>query len=90
MEDWAPELDDEDEGEVEYVEDIGERAVIYRVVDMQGKEVRSNHSTALNKPYYATLRGARSARTYMSSRLGVSAKVQKGEVTWEDLDDTTR
>lgn len=85
MEDWAPELDDVDEGEAEYVEDIGERAVIYRIVNNQGEEVRSNHSTALNKPYYATLRGARSAATYMSNRLGIGAKVQKGDVTWREL-----
>ena len=88
-EDWVPEDETQD---AQYMDDLGKgnlTSTIFRVVDEDGKERRSNHSTALNKPYYSTLRGARSAATYMRNRLGVSAKVQKGEVTWQDSDGTT-
>ncbi len=76
--------------EAQYMDELGVgnlTSTIYRVVDEQGKEYRSSNSTALNKPYYATKRGAKSAATYMSRRLGIRARVQKGEVTWSTDDE---
>lgn len=80
MESWAPE---DESDEPEYVEDVGVTSVIYRVVDEKGQEYKSGRSTALNKPYYSTERGAKSAATYMRNRLDINARVQKGSVTWE-------
>jgi len=86
-EDWVPEDETPD---AQFQDELGTGKLpttLYRIVNERGEVERSHHSTALNKPYYATLRGARSAATYMRRRLGVDAKVQKGEVTWSSESD---
>lgn len=81
MEDWVPE---DDTPEVQYMDEIG-KSTIYRIVNEHGKVERSSTSTAFNKPYYSTLKGARSALTYLRRRVNGKFRLQKGEVTWEEL-----
>lgn len=84
-EDWVPE--DETE-EARVMDELGTgnlSSTIYRIVNERGEVERSSASTAFNKPYYATLRGAKSALTYLRRRATGSFRLQKGEVTWEEL-----
>lgn len=84
-EDWVPEDETED---ASFMDELGRgdrTSTIWRIVNEHGEVERSNHSTALNKPYYATLRGAKSALAYARNRLGRTVRLQKGEVSWEEL-----
>lgn len=81
MEDWVPE---DETPEVQYMDEIG-KSTIYRIVNEHGSVERSSTSTAFNKPYYSTLKGARSALTYLRRRVDGEFRLQKGEVTWEEL-----
>lgn len=81
MEDWVPE---NETPEVQYMDEIG-KSTIYRIVNENGKVERSSTSTAFNKPYYSTLKGARSALTYLRRRVNGEFRLQKGELTWEEM-----
>jgi len=88
-EDWVPEDETPD---AQFQDELGTGnlpTTLYRIVNERGEVERSRHSTALNKPYYATLSGVKSAASYARNRLSRKVRIQKGEVTWEDLDDTT-
>jgi len=89
-EDWVPEDETPD---AQLQEELGTGnlpTTLYRIVNERGEVELSHHSTALNKPYYATLKGVKSAAAYARNRLGRKVKIEKGEVRWEDLGDTTR
>lgn len=81
MEDWVPE---DETPEATKMDEIGTEN-LFRIVNEDGKVERSNYSSALNKPYYATLKGTKSALAYMRRHRSGKFRIQKGEVTWEDL-----
>lgn len=81
MEEWVPEDETPD---AETMDELGV-STLYRIVNEHGKVERSNTSTAFNKPYYSTLRGAKSALTYLRRRADGKFRLQKGEVLWEEL-----
>lgn len=76
MEDWVP----EDEAE-EFVT-VDEEQELWRIVDKRtGLPYKSRFSSAFNKPYYATERGAKSAIGQLD-RNRVRYTLQKGVVQW--------
>ena len=74
-EDWAPEHD------VEEPSTLDEEQIIWRIVDKNGKTYKSGYSTAFNKPYYGTLRGAKSALGQLRRDYG-EWFLEEGTVTW--------
>jgi hypothetical protein len=85
MEDYTVEDDTPDP---QYMDDLGTgnlTTTIYRIVNARGNVERSSTSSAFNKPYYSTLKGARSALTYLRRRATGNFRLQKGEVTWQEL-----
>ncbi len=84
-EDWVPEDETPD---AQLQDELGTGnlpTTLWRIVNERGEVERSHHSTALNKPYYATLKGAKSAAAYARNRLSRKVRIQKGTVTWEEL-----
>lgn len=75
QEDWAPEHD------VEEPSTLDEEQELWRIVDAQGHPYKSGVSSAYNKPYYASERGAKSALGQLSRYYG-GYKLQKGTITW--------
>lgn len=76
MEDWAPEHD------VEKPSTLDEEQMLWRIVDAQGRPYKSRVSSAYNKPYYASERGAKSALAQFS-RYRSGYTLQEGTVTWK-------
>jgi len=72
LDEWFPEDESED---VEHVEEVDEE--IFRVIDQYGRLDGRNK-------YYSTLKGA---KAFLAGRYShPNSKIQKGKVTWHDLD----
>lgn len=81
MEDWVPEDDTEDVS-------TDEEQVLWRIVhERTGLPYKSNTSTAFNRPYYASERGAKGALTQLSRRVS-GYVLQKGTVKWNASTDS--
>lgn len=78
MQDWAP------EDAAEEVVTLDEEQELWRIVDENGRPYKSAISSAYNKPYYASERGAKSALGQLC-RHDANYRVQKGTVTWGEF-----